>query len=103
MHNDRNAALDAIDNLLGRLLAFVDFHHHALAVRAQRKEAMHARVQVKVDDRIGRFMIYRPIVFKRHRHRRKNSFDFSIARHKILLSDSMGSAIFLVPISQSIL
>ena len=52
VHDDRHAAFDALDDLLGDFLALVDLHHHALAVRAQGKKSMHAGVQIKIDDRV---------------------------------------------------
>ena len=38
VHHHRHAAFDALDDLLGDFLAFVDLHHHALAVGAQGKK-----------------------------------------------------------------
>ena len=82
MHDHGHPAFDAIDDLLGDFLALVDLHHHALAVGAQGEKSMHAGVQVKIDDRVGRFVIDGAVMLERHRHRHQDAFDLSIARHK---------------------
>ena len=82
VHHHRHAAFDAADYLFGDFLAFVDFHHHALAVGAEGKKTVHAGIQIKIDDRVGRGVIDGAVVFKRDRHGHENPFYFSVARHK---------------------
>ncbi len=83
VHHDRHAAAHALDDLLGDFLALVDFHHHALAVGAQGKKAMHAGVQIEIDDRVGRGVIDGAVLFERHRHGHQNAFNFFVARHRL--------------------
>ena len=75
MHDHGHAPFDAVDDLLGDFLALVDFHHHALAVGAQGKKSMHTGIQVKVDDRVGRFVIDGAVILESHRHRHQYSFN----------------------------
>ena len=81
MHDHRHPAFDPIDDLLGDFLALVDFHHHALAVGAQGEKSMNTGIEVKIDDRVGGFMIDGAAMLKRHRHRHQDAFDWSIACH----------------------
>ena len=82
MHDDRHPPAHSLNNLLGDLLAFVDLHYHALAVRAQRKKSVHAGVQIEIDDRVRPAFIDGAIVLERYRHGHQNTFDFFIAWHK---------------------
>ena len=81
MHDHGYAAFDAVDDLLGNFLALVDFHDHALAMGAQGEKSVHAGIQVKVDDRVGRFVIDGAVMLERDRHGHQNAFDLSIASH----------------------
>jgi hypothetical protein len=101
VHDDRDPAAHPIDDLLGDLFALVDFHHHALAVGAQRKEAVHAGVEIKINDRVGYRVVNGAVAFERDGHGHQDSFNFFIARHKT--SSRMKRSIQLfVPISQRI-
>src|SRR5262249_31480163 len=81
MHYHRHPAFDSLNDLLGNFLALIKLHDHTLAVGAKRKKAMHTRVQIKIDDRIGRFVIDGAVLLKGNGHWHQDTFYFSFARH----------------------